>query len=465
MLDLWLSDESSPITLFRSSYQLDDHESVLAKQQQMREQIAEILGYRHDISRPEICLRENQFLLGAQTAKDDNYLSVGHHTLSSGEHAGDDAEVVSLQDILDAEIALATYQEFYGDLAPQTLEKRFDLAKAFERSSNDEAAEYHCRRILVSFPQIDVLTFLGMLLVNASRFEEATFLLFSALTEFIVLFTRFSTQVNNSFLETIEGLFSEISLRDDHDWSSLTSSLIKMKTIINKAISRDTTDRIHSQLFLCGFSFAHECTSLGFIRSAMHIYRELLEYPPAELDTAQYRIENAKAHQKYGHLLWRDDKWAPSANQLLLAYKSVINSGTYDSQLGAVLETHYAEFLNHLCSLSPEESSLVKRTTEILTHCRSHLPQVQEDPATIRGSRVEEYLLSDDLPISFIPESVVSHVAEFGLWFKATERSSRSRDHTSTDSMSASISIGNKPGITFSAGSGCSIVSNSCWYS
>jgi len=145
-----------------------------------------------------------------------------------------------------------------------------------------------------------------------------------------------------------------------------------------------------------------------------------------------------------------------------------MNSGTHVCQLIAVLETNYIELLEHPTSHFHEGSSLAKRLkemlTQMLTHCRrQNLPQVQELSAAIRGSPIEDYLSSNDLPIliSTLEPSAVFHVAQFGLYSRATEISPRSGDHTSTESMSASVSL--RYGITFSGGSDTSMVSNSCF--
>ena len=439
---------------------------MLAHQRRICDQVTEILGCRDEgIARPEICCRDNKFLLEDQMQKDNNHLSWNAYILSD-KQVSDDVEMVALQDSLDIAVILATNQEADGKSSPKTLKKRFELAKAIERSGNHEEAEYHCRIILASFPHIEVLTFLGMILVNASRLEDATFLLFRALTEFIIGFSSSSIAVNMAFFKQIEELFTELVLHDDdHAWSFLTSCLIEMMTTIREAISENAIDQIYSRLFLCGFSFAHECTVLGFINSATYIYRILLEFFLDELDVVRYGIEKAKAHQRYALLLRRNNRWTSCTKQLLLAYESIISSGSHGSELIAVLETDCVELIKRLTTHPHGKDSLVKHLREMLTNCRSHnTPQVQEPSATIPGPRVEEYLLSDDLPLqlSALGPSIVSHVAQFGLHFNATEMPPRSRDRTSTENTSNSVS--HEYGVTFSAGSGASIVSNSCHF-
>ena len=457
------SNESGILPWFRSSYQLDDRGMVLAKQRQMCEELSETLGYSYEISRAEICCSDNQFLLESQTATDDDHLSMGPYIISDNEPVNDDAAVIFLQDSLDIEVTLAMYQQIYDESAPQTLKKRFELAKIIERSGNHEEAQYHCRIILDIHPQIDVHIFLGMILVNESRIEDATFLLFSALTEFIIQFSFSSIKENDFLFALIEKLWIELVRRDDDYWSSLTSCLIKMINIVDEGISNDAIDLSPPQLYLCGFSFANECTVLGFIDSAMHIYRRLLESSPAQLDAARYGIEKAEAYQRYGLLLRQKNEWTSSAKQLLLAYKSIIHSGTHDYQLIAVLEIDYTEFMAHQTSHFHEESSLTNCLGEMFTHCRREcLPRVQENSAANQGLPIEDYLSSNDSPI---PLSILEHSADFpvsqpGSHSRATEISPRSRDHTSTESMSASVCI--KYGITFSGGSEGSMVSNSC---
>ena len=464
ILDRYLSDETDPFSSLHLSHQLEGHERVLAKQRQMCGQITEILGHLGGrIPHPKICRSDNQFLLDDQPLKDNNHLSWSLYAITD-EQLNDNTEVMSLQNLLDMAVTLAIYQETHGETASQTLRKRFELAKAVERSGNHEEAEHHCCIILDASPHIEVLTFLGMMLMKAYLLTDATFKLFRALTEFIVQYSSSSIELNTWFFKSIKELFTELALRDDdHVWSSLTSCLFNMMDTIREGISQNVIDQIPSQLFLHGFCFARECTILGFIDSATYIYQVLLKFSPDELDAVRHGIEKAKAHQGYGLLLRQENRWTSSAEQLILACESIMSSGTQDSELVAVLENDYVELVEHLPAHTHGEKSLIERLRGMLAECRSqNLPQVQELSAAIPDSRIEDYLLSDDCPIqlSALRPSIASHVTQFGLRFNVTETLPRSRDHTSTESVSVSGSS-NKYGVTCSIGSGASIVSNS----
>lgn len=420
------------------SHQHGDHDTALAKHRQIFAQVIELVDLSvEQNSSPGLCCIDDQFFPGSYSEIDN-------------EQGDETSEAAALEDLFGLAVALAKYQNKHGEFAPPTLKQEFELAKAVEKNGNHEEAEYHCRRILDRHSQIDVQSFLGMILANASRLEESTFLLFSALTGFIINFTLSSIEVNALFFAPIESLFTELILRSDQDWASLKSCMCQMMTTIQKAISEGTVDQISPQLFIYGFSFAHECSVLKIIDSAKYMYQVLLEHSPFHLDVILHGIEKAKAHQKYGLLLRREERWTSSAEQLLLACESAMNSGTHDSRLIALLESDCVDLLPHLASEPNEEDSLADRIRKMLAcNQRQNFPHTQDTSEAVQVSRIEEYFLSD-LPIHFatFQPSAVSYVAQFGLPSRATELAHGDGDGTSTSNVSASVS--RKYGMTYS---------------
>ena len=440
MLDRYMSDELQPWSQYHLSHQLGDHDIVLAKHRQIFAQVTELVDLSDEQnSSPGPCCIDDQFFL-------DSYSAMYN------EQEDENSEAAALEDLFGLAVTLAKYQNKHGEFAPPTLKQEFELAKAAERNNNHEEAEYHCRRILDRHPQIDVQSFLGLILANASRLEESTFLLFSALTVFIIQFPLSSIEGNALVFAPIESLFSELFLRSDQDWTSLSSCMCQMMTTIQRAISEGNIDQIFPELFINGFSFAHECSVLEIIDSAKHMYQFLFEHSPFPLDDILHGIEKATAHQKYGLLLRREERWISSAEQLLLACESAMNSGTHDSRLIALLESDYVDLLPHLAPEPNEEDSLPERIRKMLArNQRQNSPRIQDTSETVQVSRIEEYFLSD-LPIHFatFEPSAASYFAHVGVPSRATKLAHGDGDRTSTASASASASVSRKYGMTYS---------------
>jgi hypothetical protein len=368
---------------------------------------------------------------------------------------GDEAsEVAALEDLFGAAVTLAEYRNIYGEFALQTLRQEFQVAKAAERINNSDEAEYHCCRILERHSQIDVHSFLGIIFAKASRFEDASIQLFFALTDFIVRFPSCSWKMNYLIFGPIKLLFEEILRLNEQDWASLASCMTKMMASIDNAYSEGkTVNQIFPRLITYGYSLAHECSALEFFRSAKHMYGVLLDTSPLHLDPNIYRIEKAKAHQKYGLLLKNEKSWMSSARQLLLACEAAKNTGPNDirrPRLIEFLKSDYTELLPHLTSTGTDEvNSIAERIWNILTpHKRPNSPLRENISEVLQVSYLEECLLSSDSPLCLAtPEpSAISHVAQFAMPLRTAEASHGGIDWSSTASMSTSVS--HKHGLT-----------------
>jgi hypothetical protein len=437
-LELYLSDGLQTWSLCHLSEQLDTHNTALAKLRHMFAQLEEVLHLSDEQSTsPGLCCHANQFLL-------DSYSTIDN------EQEDESPEAVALEDLLGLAVKLAESHVKHGQFASQTLMQEFELAKAVERNGYQEEAEYHCTRILGRCPQIDVESFLGMILAKASRLEESTFCLFRAITSFIIHFGDYSLQANARLFAPIESLFAELIHLSEQDTASLTSCMTQMMYTMLRANSEGTTLQIHPQLFIHGFSFAHECSVLGLTDSAKSMYRYLLEHSALHLDAILHAKEKATAHERYGILLREEEEWMSSAEELLSACKCVMKSGTHDGRFNKFLERDYVELLPYLASESNEEDSLARKIREALNciqrQVSSHL---RSTSGTVQASRLEEYF-SSDLPINLAtPEpSAITHVGQFGFSSTATDPVQGDLDLTSTESLSASISY--KYGLTYS---------------
>jgi tetratricopeptide (TPR) repeat protein len=391
----------------------------------------------------------------------DRFLAESHSTIVN-EQWEETVEESSLECVSDLAVKLASSHIEHDESAPQTLKKEFELAEALERMGQYEKAEYHCRRILDIHSQIVVEAFLGKILAKTHRFEEATFLLFHALAAFIILFIQNSLDENARLFARIEAVMIELLLQSDEGPPSLTDHWGLMRDTLQKPTSDGEIYQICPQLFLHGFSFAHECLALGLVDSNQYLlesagclYRDLLGHSFHQLDV-HHAIEKATAHRGYARLLRKEKKWISSANQWLLACESALNSAIHDRDLIELLESDYHKLLLHLSREPHEEGSLKDRMKQALARIRGPSPFAMEHISEpVQGSHVEEYLLSSDLPLHMIAvePSVISHVARFGLSLGLSSSAHGDKDRTSTASMTASSSRVSHPwGKTMSAG-------------
>lgn len=446
-LDRYLShDLEDPWSWVRSAPHLDLPAIALAKQQQLQDLLSELPHSCDEPFETEICIG-NQFLFSSVEIEDGNHFSLNSYVFRDEEQIFDDFEMCL------EEVTLVIYQTLLGETDPKTLKRRFDLAKLYKRSDIYEKAEHHCRQILEHRNQIDVQTFLGIMLMDKCRLEEATFLLFSALTEFMLQFRLSSIEENIRFNQLITELFSDIVSRDFvHDWNSLTAYKLYLVNIIFDGSSHNSIDPVSPQLLLCGRFFAQECTALGFLESARHIDRHILARFPTQLNAVgdlRYWTEKAKAHQKASADLKEASSWnlLPGAQQLLLAFEALMHSKIQDSQLAAVLESDYNDFMKDQSVDSHETEHIVKQLREIWTHCRTQNdPQIQQLSRGIESLPIDNYLACNDQPVVFMEPASLAILPP-------------AQNHLPTKSMSTCTS-GGKYGLTHSWGSE-SMVSNS----
>jgi hypothetical protein len=277
--------------------------------------------------------------------------------------------------------------------------------------------------------------------------EESTFLLFSAISKFIVDFQKISVEDNSQFLPPLESLFTELAQKSELDWRNLTSCLCRMKDDIQNASSESAVNRVFPQLFIHGFCFAHECSALGLMDCAKVLYQNLLEHSSG-IDDPRFGIERAKAHLEYGLLLMGERKWISSAEQLLSAVISAINSGTDDRELMDLLDSLYSDLLPHMTDGSYGQNRL-KEVKWLVDHTYQNPPLFQDASETVLLHRAVQYT-SADLPIQFtnLQISEESDVGQFGMSPMATNtghgQESRIMKASSSGSGSGSGSLSTK---------------------
>lgn len=451
MLDQYLYGEMQPWSAESLSHQLGDHNSALAKHRQLFQQTTDLFArfeHKNLLSSDlpdepkylsKLCYVGNQFTVECCPATDD----VQGDTTSDAE---------KLEELFDLAAALALSQYEVGEFARPTLKLEYSLAVADKNNNYEKEAEYHCRRILAHNPHAHAQALLGMILAEASRLEESTFWLFSAVATFIIAFDRpFTEPVPLRFLrfEPIEALFIKLNtLKTEEDWGSLASCMCQMMLTIQTSISDETFNRIFPQLLIHGFSIAHACSVLGHNSSAECMYQALLKHSSA-LNNTIYGIEKATAHRDYGLLHAREGRWMSSAQQLLSACKSAIALGIHDSHIAAGLKRDYEELLPHMAFESLEEDSPLETIEEMLAllNNRQRSPYRQDILTGAQRSRIDSYM-SSDLPIQLVTvdHSEISAVSQFGLPSNST---GGDRDRSSIKSMSDSLS--HSRGVTYPA--------------
>jgi uncharacterized protein len=443
-LDQYICEELQPWSTYSLSHQLGDHDAVLAKHRETIAQVTELETFSEQSNSALADLPdERNFCSGLSGIEKEFVESYSQVDCELGIQA---VEVSDLGDLFQLAALLANCQLRNGEYATPTLKVEMDLAKTLERRGNYEEAEYHCRRILDTEPQIMVQTLLGMILAKNARLEESTVLLFSALTWFIIEFTSSDPHQNASRFQAIEPLLGELIWNRDEDWSFLTSCVCQMMVTMMEAESEwDVTDvkKVSPQLLIHGFSIAHECMALEFNDSAKYLYAHLL-HQFSQMDVNVYGVEMAAAYRDYGFLLSEEGRWISSAEQLLLACESANNSGTYDRRLIARLKRDFTNLLPRLAA-EPNDPTLVEKIRKSLTRVERQpsLMQTTLNPAHL--SRIENYLVSDLPPdfITFEPQPD-PHVAQLGLSSRITNSVDGDEDSIST---AASTSVSHKHGL------------------
>jgi tetratricopeptide (TPR) repeat protein len=464
MIDIWRADKHQPWSQYNLSHPIGDHvERIFIDLEQLADaERVKNKGSFQEVQASE-CASDKQKPLPDLHCIGGQFFVEPHYTIENI-HQEEIIET-SLEDVGSLAAKLATSQTKHNEFAPQTLKKEFELARGLEGMGQYEEAEYHCRRILDIHSEAVVEALLGTILAKTHRFEEATFRLFRALAGFIILFIQNSLEENASLFARIESVFEELLLRGDEGVPSLTDHWSLMRDTLQRPISDGEIYQICPQLFLHGFSFAHECLALGLVdydqyllESARCLYRDLLEHSSRHLDVVHHAIEKATAHQGYARLLRKEKKWIPSAKQWLLACESALDSTTHDRELTEILESDYHKLLLRLnCEPNEEEEDSLKEIMKkAFASIRAPSPfSMEHISEPTQGSHVEEYLLSSDSPLHMInlEPSAVSQVARFGLCLGIPSSAYGHKDRTSTTSVTASTShMSHQWGKTMSAG-------------
>lgn len=316
----------------------------------------------------------------------------------------------------------------YEEHSPQALEIRFLLAKALSGIGAENEAESHCRRILDKDDQNpSVQTYLGMILAQNDRLEESTKWLFIALTGFLISFGNYTLDENRWLFDMIYDLFT-ISIQ--RDWVPLTDCMTEMMVTLRKLKSDSDIPQICPQLFIHGFSFAQKCNLIGLNNSAKLLYEYLLEHSRTHFVNNSYAFEKAIAHQRYGLLLRKESNWTSSAQQLLLACRSAMKSGSYDRRMVVLLARNFNDLRPHLAAVPNETDTLAKNIELMLARMRYQNHTSKHD----RVAQLEKYFESD-LPIHFatFEPSAISHkVARLTLPLRTTETSRDEGEQAST---------------------------------
>jgi hypothetical protein len=431
MMDRYLSERHDPWFTVNRVHQRDVHEKVFAKHKHIFELLREFVVLPEDQDFRFADLPAEQTFPIDLRGIGDQFSAARSCPNCEPEEAH--SEIADLENLFGLAVKLAECQSTHGELAVPTSKQEFKLAIAAGRNGFHEA-EYHCRKALSDGPNIMVQTFLGMILAKDSRLEESNLLLFSALACFIVDFTINDLDDNATMSHEIEVLFAELIWRNprhDQDWSSLTACMRQMLLTIQKAISKGTTRQIFPQLLTCGFSFAQECKVLEFDDSARYMYQILLD-SCSHVDVVLHNIDVAAAHQAYGFLLRKEERWKASAEQLLLASKSALSAETKDIRLIAQLNSDYKRLYPYLV---PEGGATAAEIKQLLARAST----------AVQLTRLEEYWLSDlPLNLATLESGPVSCFAQSSL-----ANNSVHTDGNRTSTMSMSDSSSGNLGVTY----------------
>jgi hypothetical protein len=180
------------------------------------------------------------------------------------------------------------------------------------------------------------------------------------------------------------------------------------------------------------------------------LYQNLLEHSSG-IHVPRFGIDRAKAHLEYGLPLMGERKWISSAEQLLSAVISAINSGMDDRELMDLLNSLYSELLPHMTDGSDGETRL-KEVKWLIDHTYQDPPLYLDASETVLLHRAVQYT-STDLPVQFtsIQISEESDVGQFGMSPMAinTGHGQESRILKASLSGSGDWSLSSKLGVTY----------------
>jgi len=336
-------------------------------------------------------------------------------------------EDTALMDVIALQERLVQCLRHYEEHSPQALDIRFLLAKALNGIGVQNEAESHCRRILDKDPQISVQTYLGMILAQNDCLEESTKWLFIALTGFVMNFGTYSLEENRWLFDMIYDLFV-ISIQ--RDWVSLTDGMTEMMATLRKPKSDADIPQICPQLFIHGFSFAQKCNLIGLNNSAKFMYEYLLEHSCTYFVYNSHAFEKAIAHQRYGLLLRKEGNWTSSAQQLLLACKSAMKSGSYDRRLVVLLANNFDDLRPHLSAV-PNKVDTLAENIELMLATMRYQNHTSKLDRVVQLERYPEPGLPKHFA-TFEPSAISHQVAHLTLPLRTTETSRDEEERAST---------------------------------
>jgi hypothetical protein len=170
------------------------------------------------------------------------------------------------------------------------------------------------------------------------------------------------------------------------------------------------------------------------------LYKYLLECPTVHFDNPHHQFEKFKAHHMYGLLLRKEKEWESSAKQLLLACKSVMESGSYDPRLIRLFGVIFSDLRPHLASQFYQDDTLADEIEATLVRMWNEVPA----PKHRHDSWVENYLQSDlprDVANFDLSDPVISnHFAQLTLPVRSTASSRIGKDLSTAASIARTSS-------------------------
>jgi hypothetical protein len=390
-VDEWLSDKHRPRSLLHFSHELGDHgDGITHHHKAIVEELSEFEGAWNETPSQDHCFEGGQLEVQIYSGGLRPALETNGDTNFRSE--------ATLEQLFSLEAALLEQHRKHGEFGLPTLLKHFDLAKALEEIGYHHEAEYHCRRVLDRCCHTEAEVFLGIMLVNLGRVEESMTLMLRALTSFIIQFGTNSLNENVLLFEAIEVLYGILIYLREQDDRALSVCWCQLATTLGAASSNENMVQTHPQLFIHGFTLAHEASLLGLVEGADWMYYYLLQHCAVYLDAIDHALQKTTGHQRYAAVLRMQNQWQSSAHQLILACESAGNSAIVAGRLYDELESDSNKLLPHL------SGNLEERL-------RRSLVLIRPEMGT---TRLDDYFRSD-LPINFVrPElSALSQLDRF----------------------------------------------------
>jgi hypothetical protein len=148
--------------------------------------------------------------------------------------------------------------------------------------------------------------------------------------------------------------------------------------------------------------------------------------------------------------LKREQRWARSAQQLLLEYELVVNSEIGGSWNIGALKADCSKLLPYLDNSNEEEGSLARRLVYMLRHGLQSNASLHDSPDSHQHSRVLEYLQSDLPRILPVPQVIdMSYLSKCDFSSTASSSGHQDRSKVATDTMSWETNSGHINGVTY----------------